>query len=220
MHISSYLNKRFTSRINGNIIQTIIECGGRDGLDALALYNHYHPSRVYVFECNPEAIELCRNNLKANPFIKLIEKAVYNENKIVDFYPTDMKRSKDKNLGASSMLWHRDNKVEFFQKKIQVEAIRLDTFMKEVGLKKIDLLCLDVQGVELQVLEGLGSRLWSVQHIITEVCFEHYYEGDVLFKEVRRFLDGRGFDLLVGSGLLGERTVGLTDCLFKNRRRV
>jgi FkbM family methyltransferase len=214
------LNKRFTSRINGGRIQTIIECGSRDGLDALALYDHYGVERIYVFECNPEAILLCRENLKANPFIKLIEKAVYNENKIVDFYPTDMDKSVDKNLGASSMLWHRDNKVEFFQKKTQVEAIRLDMFMQNEKLDKIDLLCMDVQGVEIEVLEGLGERLRNVQYIITEVCFEHYYEGDHLFDEVRKYLNDRKFDLLIGSGLLGNRKEGLTNCLFKNKKRI
>jgi FkbM family methyltransferase len=220
MHQSSYLNKRFTSRINGDRIQTIIECGSRDGMDALALYDHYHTGQIYVFECNPEAILLCKENLKAYPFIKLVEKAVYNENKIVNFYPTDMDKSVDKNLGASSMLWHRDNKVEFFQKKTQVPAIRLDTFMQKEKLDKIDLLCMDVQGVEMQVLEGLGDKLSKVQYIITEVSFEHYYEGDCLFEEIRKYLDNRGFHLLIGSGLLGNRKEGLTDCLFKNKKRV
>jgi FkbM family methyltransferase len=220
MHISSYLNKRFTSRINGSLIQTVIECGGRDGMDSLALYNHYHPGRIYVFECNPEAIRLCKENLKAHPFIKLVEKAVYNENKIVDFYPTDMEKSVDKNLGSSSMLWHRDNKVEFFQKKIQVEATRLDTFMQKEGLDKISLLCMDVQGVEIEVLEGLGDKINQVQYLITEVAFEHYYEGDHLFNEIRKYLDQKGFNLLIGSGLLGNRKQGLTDCLFKNKKRI
>lgn len=220
MFASSYLNKRFISRIKGSRIHTIIECGSRDGLDALALYNHYHPSRMYVFECNPEAILLCKDNLKINPFITLVERAVYNENKIVDFYPTDMNKSIDKNIGASSMLWHRDNKEEFFQKKTQVKAIRLDTFMQKKRLNNIDLLCMDVQGVEMEVLEGLGDKINDVQYIIAEVVFEHYYKGDHLFDEVKKYLDEKGFGVSIGSGLLGNRMAGLTNCLFKNRKSV
>jgi len=216
---SPYLNERFTSQINGSRIYTIIECGSRDGLDTLALFNYYHPSRIYSFECNPESIKICKNNLQHNPFIQLIEKAVYNENKMMDFYATDMERSVDKNIGASSLLWHRDNEVEFFQKKIQVEAVRLDDFIRLKKIKTVDLLCMDVQGVELQVLEGLGDKLNDVHYIITEVSFEHYYEGDCLFDDLKRFLYWKGFDLMDDRGFLLTRKKGLTDCLFKNRKQ-
>lgn len=207
-------------RMNRDLVKIIFECGSHDGLDTLALYNHYLPKKIYSFECNPEAIALHKMNVNGNPFITLVEKAVYNENKVIDFYATDMERSIDKNLGASSVLWHRDNKVEFFQKKIQVEAIRLDDFMKANKVEHIDLLCMDLQGAEMIALEGLGDMIHNVRYIISEVSFEHYYKGDVLFKEIRRYLDDRGFNLLIGSGLLGNRLEGWTDCLFKNKKRV
>jgi len=217
---SSYLNRKFLNRINPERVRTIVECGSRDGLDTVELWKYYHPEKLYMFECNPESITLCKQNLQHNPFITLVEKAVYNLDGMVDFFPTDMERSVDKNIGASSLLWHRDNQNEFFQRKTLVEAIRLDTFMRQVRLDRINLLCMDVQGVEIEVFEGLGDNLSTVQYIITEVVFEHYYTGDHLFSEVKQYLDKRGFDLLIGSGLLGNRKEGLTNCLFKNRKRV
>ena len=214
---SPYLNQRFTSKIDSSDIKTIFECGSRDGMDALELYEYYHPEVIYAFECNPESIPVCRENLKDNDRIKLIEKAVYDRAGIIDFYPTDMDKSNDKNIGASSMLWHRDNKNEFFQKKIQVEAIRLDEFMRKEKIDNVDLFCMDVQGVELQVLEGMGDMLPGVKYIITEVNFEHFYEGDWLFDDVRSFLYWKGFDLTDNRTYFLKRKVGLTDCLFKNR---
>jgi FkbM family methyltransferase len=218
--INSYLNRRFLSCINPDRVKIIIECGSRDGLDALELYKYYNPERMYTFECNPEAIALCKQNIQHNSSITLVEKAVYNKDGMIDFFPANIEISKDKNIGASSLLWHRDNKEEFFQKKIQVEATRLDTFMKQEKLDRINLLCMDVQGVEMEVFEGLGDYLSMVQYLITEVVFEHYYIGDHLFSEVRRYLDQHGFNLLIGSGALGDRKEGLTNCLFKNRKRV
>jgi len=216
----AYLNKRFTCRINPDRIKTIFECGSRDGLDALALWEFFNPERMFIFECNPESIPICKQNIQQHPQIKLIEKAVYHAEGTIPFYPTDMEKSKDKNIGASSLLWHRDNKQEFFQKEIRVESTRLDTVMQQEGVETIDLLCMDVQGVEIDVLEGLGEKIAKVQYIITEVVFEHYYAGDYLFSEVRKWLSSKGFDLLIGSGALGNRTTGLTDCLFKNKKRV
>jgi FkbM family methyltransferase len=217
---SSYLHQKFIHRINPDHVRTIFECGSRDCLDAIALQKYYPSSTVWAFECNPEAIELCKANLNGTPDIHLIEKAVYNRDGLVDFFPTDMERSINKELGASSLLWHRDNKHEFFQKQIQVECTRLDTFMIQHHLPQIDLLCMDVQGVELEVFEGLGKMLPRVRHIITEVVFEHYYRNDHLFEEIQKYLYRAGFHLLAGSGLLGNRKSGLTNCLFKNRKAV
>jgi FkbM family methyltransferase len=211
-----YLHRRFVTKIDKTRVRTIFECGSRDGLDAIELNKYYKPESIYAFECNPEAIELCKKNLKDTNIV-LVEKAVYNESKIVDFYAADMEKSIDKNLGASSLLWHRDNEVEFFQKKIQVEAIRLDDFMKQNKINKVDMLCMDLQGVELQALQGLGNKLKDVIYIILEVSLEHYYKDDVLFKQMKGFLDDKGFQFRIGSGLISNRVDGFTNCLFMNK---
>jgi len=217
---SSYLNKRFLCRINKDRVRVIAECGSRDGLDAIALYKYYYPAKVYVFECNPEAIPLCRKNLKGYPDIELVEKAVYDRNGMVDFYATDMERSVDKNIGASSLLWHRDNEVEFFQKKIQVEAIRLDTFMQQEGLNKIDLICMDLQGAELSALDGMGTKISKTSYIITEIVFEHFYKGDYLFGDVRKYMLNKEFNFIICSGLIGSKRTGYTNCLFRKGRKI
>lgn len=193
---STYLQPVFTNKIDKNKIHTIVECGSRDCLDAIELNKYYHPDMIYSFECNPESIPVCKENIEGIGNIKLIEKAVYNENGIVDFYPTDMKRSIDKNIGASSLLWHRDNKNEFFQKKIQVESIRLDSFIIWNGIADIDLLCMDLQGAEHIAIESLGERLSDVNYIIMEVSFVSHYEGDMLRGDMRRFMNTRGFDTI------------------------
>jgi len=217
--LSSYLHPKFVHRINRNRIRVIVECGSRDGLDSLALNQFYAPEKIYAFECNPEAIEICKRNLADSPVV-LIEKAVYNENKVIDFFPTDMEKSTNKELGASSILWHLDNKESYFQKKTQVEAIRLDTFMDQENIPHIDLLCMDVQGVEMEVFEGLGKQLSKVKYIITEIAFEHYYEGDHLFLEVTQYLNKYGFHLSIGHGPVGIHRRGFTNILFQNKARV
>ena len=133
----SYLYDEFVNKIDSMLIQTIVECGSRDCLDAISLYEKYQPKVVYAFECNPESIPLCKQNIQNFDHIKLIEKAICNKNGLVDFYPTDMERSKDKNIGASSLLIHKDNNVEYFQKHIKVRGIRLDTFLSLSRIKAV-----------------------------------------------------------------------------------
>jgi FkbM family methyltransferase len=191
---STYINEKFTQHIKSKI-NTIVECGSRDGLDALVMLEYYKPNRIYSFECNPESIINCNLNLLSCEKITLIPKAVSNINGVIDFYATDMDLSTDKNIGASSALYHLDNKKDFFQKKISVDAVKLSSFIEEHNLTSIDLLCLDLQGYEKFAIEGLEKEIDKVNYIISEVSFKSYYDGDILFDEYVRLLASKGFTL-------------------------
>jgi FkbM family methyltransferase len=216
--MSAYIHRRFIKAMRGANLNVIVECGSRDCLDAVTMIKHFRPSVIYSFECNPESIPVCRENIKDIPKIRLIEKAVWDENKIIDFYATDMERSIDKNIGASSALRHRDNEREFFQKKISVEAIRLDSFIVENKIGIIDLLCMDLQGAELRALKGLGDKIFSVRFIILEMSFESYYHGEYLFADIDRFLIQKGFMFLASDGRVKDREKGFVNCMYKNKR--
>jgi FkbM family methyltransferase len=177
-------------------VKTIVECGSRDCLDAIELNNYYHPEIIYSFECNPESISVCEDNIKDIQNIKLMKYAVYDKNGVVDFYATDMVKSSDKNIGASSLLFHRDNKESFIQKKIQVESIRLDTFMEQENIKEVDLLCMDLQGAEHLAIKGAGNKIKNVKFIISEVSFSSYYHGDVPYRMIIGLLRDKGFEVL------------------------
>jgi FkbM family methyltransferase len=171
----------------------IFECGSRDCLDAIEVLNHYKPRKIYSFECNPESIEACKANAKNYSQIELVESAVGNCNEDISFYATDMENSPDKNIGGSSALFHNRGQTDFIQKKITVPCTRLDTFMKENQIDKIDLLCMDLQGYEKIALEGMRERIKDVKYIITEVNFEAYYEGSALFDDIFDFLNSNDF---------------------------
>jgi len=190
---SSYLHKNFVKWIDKDSIKTIVECGSRDCFDAIALNEFYNPDIIYSFECNPESFLVCKKNIRGIDNIRLINKAVYNHDCPVVFYATDMDKSIDKNIGASSLLWHRDNENEFFQKEITVEGMRLDTFMENYNVENIDLLCMDLQGTEHIAIDSLGERIKDIKYIITEVTIRSHYKGDMLRGEMRRLLHSKGF---------------------------
>jgi FkbM family methyltransferase len=214
---SSYLNKLFTRVLFTRGIKTIVECGSRDCLDAVEMNTFYNPDIIYSFECNPESIPVCQETIKDINNIKLIQNAVCAVNDVVPFYATDMQKSTDKNIGASSLLLHRDNVDCFIQKKIEVQGIRLDTFMEQEKIKKIDLLCFDLQGAEYLAIEGLGDRIKDVRYIISEISFESYYHDDMIIKRFKKLLEDKGFQMMycdAGSNLRGR--TGFANGLFKN----
>lgn len=211
--MSTYLNTIFTNKINKQDIHTIVECGSRDCLDAVALSAYYN-AKVYAFECNPESIPICKKNIKDNDNVILIEKAVYKREGQITFFATDMEKSEDKNIGASSLLLHKDQ-IKYIQKRILVDSIRLDTFMFNENINSIDLLCMDLQGSELFALQGLGSKIANVNYLIIEVNFKSYYHSDILYPIILGWLHKYNFkELSWDCSLKRCKTFG--NMLFKN----
>ena len=89
---------------------------------------------------------------------------------------------------------------------------------EKVPMKRVDalldgcagpmLLKIDVQGAELEVLEGAGDRLADVTVIVIESPFETAYEGAAGFDDIYRFLTAKGFRYEGALGQLNSKTTG------------
>lgn len=77
----------------------------------------------------------------------------------------------------------------------QVEVTTFDAWAAEEDIGVVDVMKLDVQGMELDVLAGAASRLESVRMLDVEVEFNEMYEGQPLFGDIDQFLRDRGFVL-------------------------
>ncbi|MGB7444687.1 MAG: FkbM family methyltransferase [Coleofasciculaceae cyanobacterium] len=79
---------------------------------------------------------------------------------------------------------------------VELETTTLDTFCQEEGINEIDFLQVDVQGAELQVLEGASNILEkSILAVQVEVEFSHLYVNQPLFTDVDIYLRKQGFTL-------------------------
>ena len=195
----------FFSKIDSTQIKTIIELGSRDLIDTIKLLDYFQDSKAYAFECNPDCLIECYKNIhKLDEMQKkrlfLIDKAVSINNGKVSFYPFDLQ--KYNNMGSSSMLkidfsvrnkndpdYNRENP----QKEIIVDGIRLDTFIDEKCIENIDLLCIDLQGYELNAIKSLGNYLHKVKYIITECSIMSTYTNGATFKELNDYLTNYNF---------------------------
>jgi FkbM family methyltransferase len=204
----------FVNKINKNDVKTIVELGTRDLDDAVNLYNHFK-CKIYAFECNPDCLIECNkrlskfNEVQKNEII-LIDKAISLTNSDVIFYPFDL--SKYNNMGSSSMFkidFSKRNKndpdynIPNPQKEIIVPGIRLDTFISQNNITHIDLLCIDLQGYELNALKSLGNNLHNVKYIITECSIQNTYIGGPSFEELYSYLRNFGF-VYVTSNKFGD----------------
>jgi FkbM family methyltransferase len=108
----------------------------------------------------------------------------------------------------------------------EVELVTLDEALARIGSPPIDVLKMDLQGAELDVLQGAGRTLATVRAIAVEVAFNPMYRGQPLFADVDRHLREGGFVLWRLGHLAhygddaGASRVDVTDGQFFDDRQV
>jgi len=94
---------------------------------------------------------------------------------------------------------------------VKVKCIRLDTFCRENGIRRIDHLKIDTQGSDFDVLKSLGKRIKFVRTILIE-CFqdeeEETYEGEGKEGDIVTYLYDKGF-VLKGRTVIPTESVDL-----------
>jgi len=180
----------------------ICDIGSRDALEGIALMRLLDGQQLHVFEPNPSAARICRQNLSAfagdRPDI-----ALFNEVAVADtvcqlkFYPVNINLSDNKDIGFSSLFRinpdYTRRRGRIVQDEMIVNATTLDDYF--LGKQNPDILWIDVEGAELQVLRGATRVLNNVKLIHVEVSFRPMQVGKPLFWEISRYLKKQGFSL-------------------------
>jgi FkbM family methyltransferase len=80
---------------------------------------------------------------------------------------------------------------------ITVPTMRLDTFMNRAGIKWVDFLKIDAQGLDLEVVKSAGARLKDVGKVQLEATTVSYrqYEGSPDKSVIVDYMNSKGFHL-------------------------
>ncbi|NEQ67491.1 MAG: FkbM family methyltransferase [Symploca sp. SIO2D2] len=185
-----YLHPSIMAHISKAKVKTILELGAGDALDSIALNRAYNVP-VYVFECNPESLVLCAENIKNHPDIHLIPKAVWNQTTTLEFNMV----VNGNPFASSCFPPNPEYPFEKYEcKQIPVNATRLDDWLSTNNFDNVDLLCIDLQGACLEALQGMGNYLASTRYIIAEIEIYPIYHQEALHGEVGNFLKEQGFE--------------------------
>jgi FkbM family methyltransferase len=173
-----------------------LEVGAADPV-ALSVSNHFRRNgwRVIAVEPNPIFCERFRRR-----GLPVLEYAASNVNKDdVDFeiyeslHGTPAPNPTHVGVGmAFSSLGLRQPRGDNYPKKvIKVKVRRLDTILARhcPNLKKIDLVCVDVEGWEMEVMGGFDLGRWKPRAVV----LENFYDGLVTY---RTKMADRGYRLL------------------------
>jgi FkbM family methyltransferase len=196
---SHMLTRNFLETISNHIdlgtIKTILDIGSRDALQSIEFKMWFPDADVYAFEANTDCVTLCRRTMETykDHVINLVPKAVTDYNGVIEFHNVH-----NGNIGGSSILetTNHQRSCQWKQNKIEVPCIRVDDWVNENNIETIDLLWIDVQGVELQVLKSIGENIRNVKAIQTEVGLVELYKNQTTHVDLDAYLVEYGFECI------------------------
>jgi len=179
----------------------IFDVGCFDGNDCLEFIEIFENPKLYAFEADKRSIEIFKNHVGNVP-VTLIETALSNRDGHVDFYKSESKTRKhdrhgEKTWTASSSIKKPENHLNIFpdvqfMDKITVESQRLDTWIEDKNISKIDIMWVDVNGGEKEFLDGaLNTINNKVKYLYIEFNAadgKSLYEGCLTKDEIKNKL--------------------------------
>lgn len=175
----------------GDTANTIFDIGTRDGDDAEYFRQKLNGSKIYAFDANPLAVEETK---KRYPNFNVVGVAMSNYNGKTKFIQIV---SEDKDLeGCSSFVNIHNTSGRGSQYEIDVDVVRMDTFLNDVKIDSVDVIKIDTEGFSYEVLEGMGSAIHNVKllHIETEVFNRH--PGHRNNEDIKKFMLEKDFTLV------------------------
>lgn len=129
---------------------------------------------LYAFEAHPERAKAIENIFNGNPNFYLINKAVSENNGVANFnfckFGGASSLCNFKNENELKIWWKERTDLHYSGQTIEIETIRLDTFIEQNNIDRIDYLHIDTQGSDLDVLKSLGKYIDIVEEGNCEVA--------------------------------------------------
>lgn len=183
--------------------RTVIDVGAHKGQFAIFALETFHEARVICFEplAAPRSVLAQVTSAEQHRMVVLATAA--------DSSPGTRELHVSQLDDSSSLRAIKPRYVRAFPgtEESRLEAVRTEPIALVLGpnLDRPSLLKVDVQGHELDVLEGAEDLLPEIDQILVECSFVELYEGQALAGEVVAYLHDRSFSLAGVFGLKRDR---------------
>ncbi len=198
-----FTQKKIIKKIKENLgenFSTLLDVGSHKGEYIISIKNNFNVKTIYGFEPNP------------NIFKKLEKKLLkYSDIKIYNLGAADVSEDKVLNQNietSSSSINSLNKKSKYYKKKyfllnfgnlkkvtneINIKVIKLDNFIDDNNLEKIDLLKIDTEGYELKAIKGLGKNISRVNLIHLEHHFDDMILKNYNLTDIHNYLKNQNF---------------------------
>jgi FkbM family methyltransferase len=174
--------KAFANSDRGRQIDHIIDVGANEGQFAFMARYAWPNARIDCFEPDPEAFSQLKENHGTDHLITFYNTALGSESKelLLNLGETSAQNSLLREHGKNS------------KGTIIVPVKILDEFYRTIPMESV-LLKVDVQGYELNVLQGAKHLLSSVCFVLLEISLANLFEEGVEIDVIWNFMKKNGY---------------------------
>lgn len=167
----------------------IIEAGAQFGEDTLWMSQLWPQGKIYAFEPSPASFLELQKIAAQRHNITATQLALSNKKGQFAFYLAG---------GASSLLKPQDNfNNDYFHSDLDhpivVDVVILDEWIRDNNISKIDFMWLDMEGNEINALEGALECLKNVKLIYTEVNLQKFWHNCAMYDDIKSWMERHGF---------------------------
>ena len=163
-------------------IKIFVDVGAHKGLYTDLMNNNFIINKILMFEPQLKIFTLLKKKYKKQKKISIYNSALSNKNSIMSLNLnhhdlTSSLSELDRNnvyLKYKAKLFGTNSKNMVY-KNIKIKTIKLYDVLSSRKINQIDLLKIDTEGHELQVLEGLKSKIGKVKCILIEFHNDRIY---------------------------------------------
>ncbi len=166
--ISNYLKKNLE-------IKLFFDVGFHLGNYSDMVINNYPEASIFMFEPQKKIFDKIKYKYEKNPNIKVSNLAVSNKKSFQNLYINkfDVASTLSKINLQDDLLKKRasifgEEPSKMIDEIQNIETIKLDEFIKDKDIKKIDLIKIDTEGHEYEVLDGLKENINKVSYVLIE----------------------------------------------------
>ncbi|MEE4195469.1 MAG: FkbM family methyltransferase, partial [Anaerolineae bacterium] len=181
-------------KLSNENIQTVVDVGANRGQFAVAARWHLPAAEIISFEPLEEAAAVFKKIFQQDNRVVLHPFAIGNKFETTEIHVSNADDS-------SSLLPISELQEAIFpgtaEKETRtIEVKPLDEVIAPGDLQQPALLKLDVQGFEIEVLQGSGELLQLFSFVYVECSFVELYQGQSLAHDVIALLSSAGFKLV------------------------
>lgn len=166
-----YIKNIYAPYLYGKKDLTILDLGSNIGL--FSMFASRFAKQIYAFEPTKETFDIGKKNIEENGItnVKLYQKAIMKDDGKVTFWHAD-----NTTMNSTMEIVTSKNADQVNKIKEEVDAVRLDTLVKEEGITRIDFMKMDIEGSECEVI---GSKSFEniVPMLQSGVCEYHEWSN-------------------------------------------
>lgn len=212
--------------ISSETVDTIFDVGANIGIVSRNAYKTFPRAKIYSFEpVSATFRELEKNTLPYRDRIFPVQLGFYTESKSMPIHITS-------STGANSIIIQsRDHKKVHAHLDLKevgeevIEVTTMDSFVQSHAIDKIDILKIDVEGVEKEVLlGGIETLRQKVHFVIIELSFLRRNRESPYWIEICQLLYNAGFELVTIYDVAkyiedGQEYIAQMDAVFRRRKQ-